>query len=127
MAHVEPAHLVELALGNATPTEADTEALRHVDQCARCRDELSTLTRLVTAARTARLVDLPTAPPERVWRRISGDLSPETRTPEPPPRIPDRRRRALLALLALATATVVAVALRCLHGRSRVVRGGGVP
>ncbi|MEU3887397.1 hypothetical protein [Streptomyces sp. NPDC029041] len=127
MAHVEPAHLVELALGNATPSEADTEALRHVDECARCRDELGVLTRLVTAARTAQLVDLPTAPPERVWRRISGDLSPEPNTPGPPPRIRDRRRRALLALLALATALGVAVALRCLRERSRVVRGGVAP
>ncbi|MER7477076.1 hypothetical protein ABTX60_05370 [Streptomyces sp. NPDC126510] len=122
MAHVEPAHLVELALGNATPTEADTEALRHVDQCARCRDELRVLTRLVNAARTARLVDLPTAPPERVWRRISRGISPETNTPEPPPRVLDRRTRAVLAVLALATTVGAAVALRCLHERSRVVR-----
>lgn len=123
MAHVEPAHLVELALRNAASTEADTEALRHVDQCARCRDELRVLTRLVTAARTAQLVDLPTAPPERVWRRISGDLSPETNTPGTPPRLPDRRKRALLALLALAAAVGVAAAHRCLHERPRFVRG----
>ncbi|MFB6843354.1 hypothetical protein ACFCXS_00555 [Streptomyces sp. NPDC056373] len=123
MAHVEPAHLVELALGNATSTDADAEALRHVEECGRCGDELRVLTRLVTAARTAQLVDLPTAPPKRVWQRISGELSPETNAPGPPRHNPDRRKRALLALLALAAAAGVAVARRCLHERSRFVRG----
>ncbi|MFF5371464.1 hypothetical protein [Streptomyces sp. NPDC013187] len=124
MAHVEPAHLVELALRNAGPTDADAEALRHIEQCDRCGDDLRALTRLVTAARTAHLVDLPTAPPERVWRRISGDLSPETDAPGPPPRTPAPRKRALLALLALAAAAGAAAAHRCLHERSKYVRGG---
>ncbi|GAA2287208.1 hypothetical protein GCM10010234_28770 [Streptomyces hawaiiensis] len=120
MAHVEPPHLVELALGNATPTDADAEALRHIEQCDRCADDLRALTRLVTAARTAQLADLATAPPERVWQRISEDLSPGPNTAGPPPHIPDRGKRALLALLALA---VAAVAHRYLHERSRSVRG----
>ncbi|MFF6877662.1 hypothetical protein ACFY9S_20445 [Streptomyces sp. NPDC012474] len=124
MTHVESAHLVELALRNATPTDADAEALRHVERCDRCRDELRTLTRVVTAARTAHLVDLPTAPPERVWQRISGDLTQDTATPRRPPRVPDPKKRALLALLAVAAAIGIAVAHRCLRERSELVRRG---
>ncbi|MFD7240401.1 hypothetical protein [Streptomyces massasporeus] len=84
MAHVESAHLVELALSNATPTDADAEALRHIDHCTRCRDELDMLTRLVTAARTSEAADLPTTPPEHVWRRIIREVSRERGTPPPP-------------------------------------------
>lgn len=113
MAHVESAHLVELALSNATPTDADAGALRHIEHCTRCRDELRSLTRLVTAARTAQLVDLPTAPPARVWQRINRDVSTGTARLRPHARTPDHRRRALLALLALAAA--VGIAHRRLH------------
>ncbi|MFE1948170.1 hypothetical protein [Streptomyces massasporeus] len=120
MAHVESAHLVELALSNATPTDADAEALRHIEHCTRCRDELRSLTRLVTAARTAQLVDLPTAPPERVWQRIDRDLSTGTAPPRPHARTPNRRKRALLTLLALAA--TAGIAHRCLHERSKRVR-----
>lgn len=84
MAHVESAHLVELALGNAAPVDDDAEALRHVERCDLCRDELRMLTRLVTAARSAEAVDLPTPPPEHVWRRITREVSRETGTPPPP-------------------------------------------
>ncbi|MGW7499508.1 hypothetical protein ACWGKA_35180 [Streptomyces luteogriseus] len=83
MAHVESAHLVELALRNATPTDADAEALRHIDDCARCGDELAMLTRLVTAARAAETVDLPTPPPEHIWLRITREVSRERGTPPP--------------------------------------------
>ncbi|MEU7717885.1 hypothetical protein [Streptomyces tibetensis] len=86
MAHVEPAHLVELALRNATPTDADAEALRHIEECGRCGDELRVLTRLVTAARTARALDLPTPPPEQVWRHIIREVSRESGTPRGPDR-----------------------------------------
>ncbi|MFC8147083.1 hypothetical protein ACFUKV_35910 [Streptomyces paradoxus] len=126
MAHVESAHLVELALRNATPTDADAEALRHVDRCARCRDELRMLTRVVAAARTAHLVDLPTAPPERVWQHISRDVSDTPDTPRPPAPAPAPGKRVLLALLALAAAAGIAVALRYLHERSGLVRRGVV-
>lgn len=122
MAHVESAHLVELALRNATPTDADAEALRHVEQCDRCRDELRMLTRVVAAARTARLVDLPTAPPERVWQRISRDVSGAPDTPRPPTPVPDLRKRAFLALLALAAAVGIAVAHRYLNERSELLQ-----
>ncbi|WP_051853943.1 hypothetical protein [Streptomyces sp. NRRL S-146] len=119
MAHVESAHLVELALSNATPTDADAEALRHIETCTRCRDELRSLTHLVTAARTAQLVDLPTAPPDRVWQRISRDVSGGTAPPRPHARAPDHRKRALLALLALAA---VGIAHRRLHERSKLAQ-----
>ncbi|MFE5757258.1 hypothetical protein ACFQ7I_26680 [Streptomyces massasporeus] len=82
MTHVESAHLVELALGNAAPGDGD--ALRHVEQCDRCRDELRMLSRLVTAARTAKTVDLPTPPPENVWRRITREVSRKTGALPPP-------------------------------------------
>ncbi|MGW0501095.1 hypothetical protein ACWD0Z_38445 [Streptomyces sp. NPDC003007] len=121
MAHVDPAHLVELALRNATPTDADADALRHVERCDRCRDELRVLLRVVTAARTAHLVDLPAAPPERVWRRISRDITHDTPPPGPPPVVPDHGRRALLTLLALlvvAAATGLAAARWSRHRRS---------
>ncbi|MGK5691985.1 class F sortase [Streptomyces sp. URMC 128] len=55
--HVEPAHLAELALRNGPPTDDDAEALRHVERCDRCRDELRMMTRVVTAARSAELED----------------------------------------------------------------------
>ncbi|BCL22767.1 hypothetical protein ACPCBX_17160 [Streptomyces tuirus] len=119
MAHVESAHLVELALHNASPTDADAEALRHIEHCARCRDELGMLTRLVTAARTAQLADLPTTPPARVWKRIDRGLSTETAPPGPHTGTPDHRKRALLALLALAAAA--GIAHRYLPERSKLV------
>jgi hypothetical protein len=118
---------VELALRNATPTDADAEALRHVEQCDRCRGELRMLTRVVAAARTAQLVDLPTAPPERVWQRISRDVSGTPDAPRPPAPTPAPGRRALLALLALAAAAAgIAVAHRYLHERSALVQRGVV-
>ncbi|MEU3933628.1 hypothetical protein AB0E85_16555 [Streptomyces sp. NPDC029044] len=126
MTHVESAHLVELALRNATPTDADAEALLHVERCDRCRDELRMLTRVVAAARTAQLVDLPTAPPERVWQRISRDVSGPPNPPRPPASAPDPGRRVLLALLALAAAAGIAVAHRYLHERSELSQRGVV-
>ncbi|MFC4466979.1 hypothetical protein ACFPH6_21035 [Streptomyces xiangluensis] len=103
MVHVEPAHLVELALRNTPPTDDDAEALRHVERCDRCRDALRMMTRVVTAARTAELVDLPTAPPERVWHRITQGMSRESAPPRPPPRTLGRStKRKLLAVVALA-------------------------
>ncbi|WP_241968317.1 hypothetical protein [Streptomyces sp. ICBB 8177] len=118
MAHVEPAHLVELALGHATASEEDAGALRHIEQCPRCRDELRTMTRVVTAARTAQLVDLPAAPPERVWQRITHDLYREPPAPLAPMPAADcsRSRRDRLLLTALA-------ALLAAH-RARRQRGG---
>ncbi|MER8222837.1 hypothetical protein ABTZ58_20090 [Streptomyces sp. NPDC094143] len=121
MTHVDPSHLVELALGSAPRTPADTEALDHIDRCARCRDDLLTMTRVVEAARTAELIDLPAQPPEHVWRRIARDLSAEPTAPERLRRTPDHRKYALLALPALATVAAVTAA-RCSRHR-RLTQG----
>ena len=110
MVHVEPAHLVELALRNTPPTDDDAAALRHIERCDRCRDELRMMTRVVTAARSAELVDLPAAPPERVWQRITQGLSRESAPPRPPPRPPGRSaKRKLLTGLALAVVALAVV------------------
>lgn len=83
MTHVEPSHLVELALGHASSDE-DVSALGHVASCPRCREELTLMTRVVAAARGTEASDLPTPPPERVWQRIHQELSPEAgRLPHP--------------------------------------------
>ncbi|MFJ2763902.1 hypothetical protein [Streptomyces prasinus] len=74
MAHVEPAHLVELALGNGVSSD-DADALRHIALCRRCREELTLMARVVAAARGVEESDLPVAPPPRVWRRIAQEVS----------------------------------------------------
>lgn len=90
MSHVEPSHLVELALGHAGGDE-DADALRHLASCPRCRRELARTTRVVAAARGARASDLPAAPPERVWRRIAQEVLRGTDRLPHPPRHPARR------------------------------------
>ncbi|MFD5799876.1 hypothetical protein [Streptomyces sp. NPDC127020] len=74
MPHVDPARLVELALGNDVAHD-DTDALRHLAACGRCREELHLMTRVVMAARGVEEPDLPSAPPARVWQRITEGLS----------------------------------------------------
>lgn len=113
MAHVEPAHLVELALGNTTSTD-DADALRHIAVCVRCRKELARMRRVVTTARSVDASDLPTAPPERMWERIARELSTTAEPTTPPPGPPGRGAgplptpRALgLALGAVAAVTAV--------------------
>ncbi|MFD5102888.1 hypothetical protein [Streptomyces albidochromogenes] len=83
MAHVEPTHLVRLALGNDASSD-DAGALRHIAVCDRFRGELSRMRRVVVAARAVEAADLPTAPPERVWQHITHELS-RTGEPAPPP------------------------------------------
>ncbi|MFE5240406.1 MULTISPECIES: hypothetical protein [unclassified Streptomyces] len=73
MDHVDPYHLVELALGHSTG-DAYVSALRHVASCPRCSSELAQMTRVVAVARGARISDLPSAPPERVWQRIAHEV-----------------------------------------------------
>lgn len=87
MGHVEPSHLVELALGH-TGSDEDVSALWHVASCPRCREELKLMTRVVAAARGTEASDLPAAPPERVWQRIAQELSTDA------DRIPHPRGRA---------------------------------
>lgn len=112
MPHVDPPHLLELALGNGASHD-DKRAHRHIAVCGRCRDELGRMTRLVTAARSVQESDLPAAPPERVWRHVAQELA------DPPPasapadarrtgRSPDiRRGRARLACGLLVCALLV--------------------
>lgn len=79
MPHVEPAHLMELALGNDISSD-DPGALRHIAACDRCREELSLITRVVVSARGVEESDLPAAPPERVWQHITQELSATEKT-----------------------------------------------
>ncbi|MET9457544.1 hypothetical protein ABZY05_21070 [Streptomyces canus] len=81
MPHVEPAHLMELALGNDISSN-DPGALQHIAACNRCREELRQITRVVVSARDVEEPDLPSAPPERVWQHITQQLS------APPPVTP---------------------------------------
>ncbi|MCX4854207.1 hypothetical protein OG426_51985 [Streptomyces canus] len=73
MPHVEPAHLMELALGNDISSD-DPGGLQHIAACDRCREDLSQITRVVAAARDVEESDLPSTPPERVWQHITQQL-----------------------------------------------------
>ncbi|MER7778548.1 hypothetical protein ABTZ21_26660 [Streptomyces sp. NPDC096191] len=84
MPHVDPAHLVELALGNDT-THDDVRALQHLAACGRCREELHLVTRVVMAARGVEEPDLPSAPPAHVWQRITQGLSESDEPAAPAP------------------------------------------
>ncbi|MFJ8631978.1 hypothetical protein [Streptomyces sp. NPDC093568] len=84
MAHLEPARLVELALGSTTLSE-DTEALRHVSTCRPCREQLRRMARVVVLARSVDAADLPIAPLGRVWQRITRELSRTTEWTQQPP------------------------------------------
>ncbi|GJF25826.1 hypothetical protein SHO565_63900 [Streptomyces sp. HO565] len=82
MPHVDSTHLVELALGNGVSPH-DASAWQHIAVCKLCGDDLSRMTRVVTAARAVEERDLSPAPPERVWRRITAELT-DTTEPTPP-------------------------------------------
>ncbi|MEU3660498.1 hypothetical protein AB0E77_12190 [Streptomyces sp. NPDC032940] len=126
MGHVDPSHLVELALGHVSD-EADVSALRHVASCPRCRGELLRTIRVVTAARGAEVSDLPVTPPERVWQRITLEALQEDDRLSPPREHPFRRSvaergdgvgrrrsadtRTCEVLLALAPGVAVLLAL----------------
>ncbi|MER6113625.1 hypothetical protein [Streptomyces hirsutus] len=94
MAHVEPAHLVELALGNGVSSD-DADALRHIALCRACREELTLMARVVAAARGVEEADLPVAPPQRVWLRIAQEVSRTGEVAPPPVVEPVRRPRAV--------------------------------
>ncbi|WP_149550863.1 hypothetical protein [Streptomyces marokkonensis] len=89
MPHVDPTHLVELALGNGV-SHHDVSALQHIAVCPRCWEELSLMTRIVNAARGVEEPDLPTAPPDRVWQRITEELTGTDAPAAPPPATPLR-------------------------------------
>ncbi|MFF9279835.1 hypothetical protein [Streptomyces griseosporeus] len=94
MAHVDPAHLLELALGHPPSSDDDSDARRHIAVCPRCRDELRHLTRVIDAARGVEQADLVTAAPDRVWRRIQHEAFRDL--PTAPARGPDARHPRLL-------------------------------
>jgi hypothetical protein len=73
VAHVEPSHLVEIALRNDGAV-SDVPAMRHIAACVRCREELQRMEDVVAAARRVEASDLPTAPPERVWQWIIAEI-----------------------------------------------------
>ncbi|MGX1267386.1 hypothetical protein [Streptomyces phaeoluteigriseus] len=89
MPHVDPTHMAELALGNDA-SDNDVRALRHIAVCKRCREELTLMTRIVTAVRSVEESDLLASPPEQVWQRISQELA-ETDGATPPPQVMSRR------------------------------------
>jgi hypothetical protein len=90
VAHVDPAHLVELALGNDDPIN-DARALRHIAACVRCRDELRRMAHVVAVARGVEASDLPAVPPERVWQHITQQLSDAGVTASAPDAVTARR------------------------------------
>lgn len=96
MPHVDPTRMVELALGNDVSPD-DISALRHIAVCERCREELSLMTRVVTAARSVEESDLPADPPRRVWRRITRELAGPDEAAPPPPAVPLRGLAAVPA------------------------------
>ncbi|MGW5639062.1 hypothetical protein [Streptomyces sp. NPDC003832] len=77
MTHLDPARLVELALGAEASAEDDA-ALRHIALCVWCRQELTRTSRVVRTAASVELSDLPTVPPDRIWERIRQELSEAT-------------------------------------------------
>ncbi|WAX81498.1 hypothetical protein [Streptomyces sp. KMM 9044] len=94
MDHVEPAHLVELALGNDFSSDS-VSALRHIAVCIRCRKELGRMARVVAAARSVEEPDLPATHPEQVWQRIARELSLAGEAAPPPPVGADRALRVV--------------------------------
>ncbi|MET9789922.1 hypothetical protein [Streptomyces canus] len=100
MPHVEPAHLMELALGNDVSSDAPG-ALRHIAACNRCREELSQIRRVVVSARDVEESDLPTAPPERVGQRITQQLSAASAEPHRTRRSTNRHGRTIRYALGL--------------------------
>ncbi|MEU3251221.1 hypothetical protein [Streptomyces sp. NPDC006997] len=111
MGHVDPSHLVELALGHPSG-ETDDSDLRHVAACPRCRDELARMTRVVTAARGAEVSDLSAAPPGHLWQRVAQEALREADESPCPGERPARRgtlgrARGVRALLLTAAARLV--------------------
>ena len=70
MAHVDPDHLILLALGEPSPDPADAA---HLADCRTCRDELDATRHVADLARDGEeLRDLP-APPPALWDRIAAE------------------------------------------------------
>jgi hypothetical protein len=107
--HLDPDRLVLIAVGDHLGDETESA---HLDDCAACRDEVDGLRE--TAARateSSRVRDLP-MPPERVWRRITSELTTLQPPAAPVPGSPvrPRRRRTELARLVLVAAVAAVLA-----------------
>ncbi|WP_147991110.1 hypothetical protein [Streptomyces sp. t39] len=127
MQHVTPGRLADLALGNAAAGD-DAEALRHLAECAPCREEFTRLHRVVVAARDVEQLDLPLAPPARVWQEIVRELAlpledvrPAAAPRDTAPTRPRARRRVALASFATA-ARRFARRARALAAAARLTR-----
>ncbi|MFE0516954.1 hypothetical protein [Streptomyces sp. NPDC058964] len=70
--HVPPDDLASIALDEerAARDGAQAAALAHLSECARCREALAALRRVVAAARAASPGDRLVRPPPRVWQAI---------------------------------------------------------
>ena len=107
MRHLDPDTLALLALGEHVDSPDDRA---HIDSCDDCRGELVNLQHTALVARSTldsgELVD----PPERVWSRISQELSLGSgvlSNPAGVTALPHRRSRRLIPLLAAAAAVVL--------------------
>lgn len=78
MSHTDPAILALRALGETAGT-ADDDA--HTAACARCRDELARLSRLVALAREGGAGESLETPPPKVWERIAVAVGDVTASP----------------------------------------------
>src|SRR6188472_1754503 len=103
--HVHPDDLALLALGEQAELDRT-----HLSACARCRDEVDQLRRVVTSARSVTADDTPVAPPARVWGAVAAELgldgSASSETDEVAPVVPLARPRRRTAVLVAAAALV---------------------
>lgn len=70
MTHLDDESMALFAMGEAVP---DVEQRQHIEHCARCDAELSSLTRLVGVGRASRDAEV-LPPPASVWNRIHAEL-----------------------------------------------------
>ena len=69
--HTNPEVLALLALGEHVADSADRQ---HLESCAQCREELESLTRLISQGRSAPDSETLDAPSEAVWAAIQAEL-----------------------------------------------------
>lgn len=88
MQHLDPETLALLALGEH-PRDVSTDADRsHLDACAACSSELSTLSAVSRVAGTVTEADVLVAPGAAVWERIHAELGLRDVGPEAPAQEP---------------------------------------
>lgn len=110
--HTNPEVLALLALGEHVADPADRQ---HLESCAQCREELESLTRLITQGRSAPDSETLDAPSEAVWAAIQAELGfiPVTRSwpTGVVPADPEQAEPAASALPAASTAAATAPAV----------------